>query len=911
MPRLLTIEDARLEEAHTRKKHWKRWGPYLSEREWGTVREDYSPYGTAWEYFPFEQAHARTYRWGEDGIAGICDRHQLLCLSIAFWNGKDPILKERLYGLTGNQGNHGEDVKECYFYLDSTPTHSYMRMLYKYPHAAFPYQQLLEENRRRGKVDPEYELLDTGIFAENRYFDVFVEYAKCDVEDILIKITAINRGPELAPLHILPTVWFRNTWSWGKDLRRPTARKAPDVPGAVCVELEHWQYGKRWLIASGQPALLFTENETNFEKVFNYKSRTPYVKDAFGRYLVEGQKTAVNPSQMGTKMAAHYPLQLGPGETATLKLRLTDLSLLAGMNLDSPTVGMVAPPAQQERTSGVPATNDFGAGFDAAFAQRQKESDEFYASRIPKGLSDEARAVMRQAYSGMLWCKQFYHYDVRTWLEGDPAGPVPPKERWNGRNKDWTHLYNDDVMSMPDNWEYPWYAAWDLGFHCIPLAIIDPDYAKDQLILLLREWYMHPNGQLPAYEWNFSDVNPPVHAWAAWRVYKIERRVRGVADRVFLERVFHKLLLNFTWWVNRKDPDGHNIFQGGFLGLDNIGVFDRSAPLPTGGHLEQSDGTSWMGMFCLNMLAMALELAKEDMAYEDVASKFFEHFVYIARAMNDVGTEGRSLWDAEDGFYYDLLHLPNGEEHFLKIRSMVGLIPLFAVETLEPEIVDRLPGFKRRMQWFIDNHPDVPEHIEMTQRSARGVRRQLSLVNRKQLKRVLSRMLDETEFLSDYGIRALSRYHLEHPYEVEVDGHVSRVDYEPAESTTGIFGGNSNWRGPIWFPVNYLLIESLQKYHYYYGEDFKVECPTHSGNEADLWQVAGEISKRLTRIFMRGKDGRRPFAGKDELFNYDPYWKDLIWFYEYFHGDSGAGLGANHQTGWTGLVAKLLEQSGE
>jgi hypothetical protein len=911
MPRLQTIEDTRLEEAHTRKKHWKRWGPYLSDREWGTVREDYSPYGTAWEYFPFEQAHARTYRWGEDGIAGVCDRHQLMCLAVAFWNGKDPILKERLYGLTGNQGNHGEDVKECYFYLDSTPTHSYMRMLYKYPHAAFPYQQLLDENRRRGKLDPEYELLDTGIFAENRYFDVFVEYAKCDVEDILIKITAINRGPEAAPLDILPTVWFRNTWSWGKDLRRPTARRAPDVPGAVCAELEHWQYGKRWLIASGQPALLFTENETNFEKVFNYKSRTPYVKDGFGRYVIEGQEAAVNPSQMGTKMAAHYPLQLGPGETATLKLRLTDLSPLGGMNLESPTVGMVTTPAQQERRSEVPATNDFGAGFDGVFAQRQKECDEFYASRIPKGLSDEARTVMRQAYSGMLWCKQFYHYDVRTWLEGDPAGPVPPKQRWNGRNKDWTHLYNDDVMSMPDNWEYPWYAAWDLAFHCIPLAIIDPDYAKDQLILLLREWYMHPNGQLPAYEWAFGDVNPPVHAWAAWRVYKIERRVRGVADRAFLERVFHKLLLNFTWWVNRKDPDGHNIFQGGFLGLDNIGVFDRSAPLPTGGHLEQSDGTSWMGMFCLNMLAMALELAKEDMAYEDVASKFFEHFVYIARAMNDVGTEGRSLWDAEDGFYYDLLHLPNGEEHFLKIRSMVGLIPLFAVETLEPEIVDRLPGFKRRMQWFIDNHADVPEHIEMTQRSPRGVRRQLSLVNRKQLKRVLSRMLDETEFLSDYGVRALSRYHLEHPYEVEVDGHVSRVDYEPAESTTGIFGGNSNWRGPIWFPVNYLLIESLQKYHYYYGEDFKVECPTHSGNEADLWQVAAEISRRLTRIFTRGKDGRRPFAGRDELFNYDPYWKDLIWFYEYFNGDTGAGLGANHQTGWTGLVAKLLEQSGE
>jgi hypothetical protein len=635
------------------------------------------------------------------------------------------------------------------------------------------------------------------------------------------------------------------------------------------------------------------------------------VKDGFHSYLIRGNKGAVNPGHTGTKMAAHYSLNLRPGESATLKLRLTDLNPLGGMDPDSPMVGTISGPAHHEREAGVPGTNDFGAGFDAVFADRQKEAGEFYESRIPKGMSDDAHHVMRQAYSGMLWNKQFYHYDVYTWLEGDPAGPEPPPERLHGRNKDWAHLYNDDVISMPDKWEYPWYAAWDLAFHCIPLAIIDPDYAKEQLILLLREWYMHPNGQLPAYEWAFGDVNPPVHAWAAWRVYKIERRVRGVGDRSFLERVFHKLLLNFTWWVNRKDPDGHNIFQGGFLGLDNIGLFDRSAPLPTGGNLEQSDGTSWMGMYCLNMLAIALELAKEDQAYEDVASKFFEHFVYIARAMNDMGPNGRSLWDDEDGFYYDLLHLPNGEDHFLKIRSMVGLIPLFAVETLEPEIVDRLPGFKRRMQWFIDNHPDVPEHIEMTQRSARGVRRLLSLANRKQLKRILCRMLDETEFLSPHGIRALSRYHEDHPYEVQLNGHTNRVDYEPAESSTEVFGGNSNWRGPIWFPVNYLLIESLQKYHHYFGEDFKIECPTHSRNEQDLWQVAQEISKRLTRIFVRGKDGKRPFAGGQELFNSDPHWRDLILFYEYFHGDNGAGLGASHQTGWTGLVAKLLEQSGE
>jgi Glycosyl hydrolase family 63 C-terminal domain len=911
MPRLLTIEDHRLEEARLRKKHWKRWGPYLAERQWGTVREDYSKDGTAWESFPFEHTHARAYRWGEDGIGGLSDRHQMICFALTLWNGRDPILKERLFGLTGNQGNHGEDVKEYYFYLDSTPTHSYMRMLYKYPQAEFPYAQLLEENQRRGRSAPEFDLLDTGVFEGNRYFDVFMEYAKGDVEDILIKITAINRGPELAVLHLLPTLWFRNTWSWGKDLRRPTVRNAPDTPGAVCAELQHWEYGKRWLLCAGQPELLFTENETNYARIFNSRSRTPYVKDAFHEWLIHGDKAAVNPERVGTKMAAHYPLQLGPGDSATLKLRLTDIDPLGGMDSDSPMVGTITSPAHQERAEGVPGTNDFANGFDALFVQRQKEADEFYSSRLGKELSSDAHQVMRQAYAGMLWSKQFYHYDVHTWLAGDPAGPAPPDERWEGRNKEWTHLYNDDVISMPDKWEYPWYAAWDSAFHTIPLALVDPDYAKDQLILLLREWYMHPNGQLPAYEWAFGDVNPPVHAWAAWRVYKIERRVRGVADHAFLERIFHKLLLNFTWWVNRKDPDGRNIFQGGFLGLDNIGVFDRSAPLPTGGHLEQSDGTSWMGMYCLNMLAIALELAKDDQAYEDVASKFFEHFVHIAHAMNVIGYDRRSLWDAEDGFYYDLLHLPNGDEHFLKIRSMVGLIPLFAVETLEPEIVDRLPGFKRRMQWFIDHHPDVPEHIEMTQRSARGVRRLLSLVNRKQLKRVLWRMLDETEFLSPYGVRALSRYHLEHPYEVQVNDHIGRVDYEPAESTTGIFGGNSNWRGPVWFPMNYLLIESLQKYHHYYGEDFKVECPTHSRREMDLWQVAAEISRRLTRIFLPGKDGRRPFAGSADLFNKDPHWRDLVLFYEYFHGDNGAGIGASHQTGWTGLVAKLLEQSGE
>ncbi len=911
MPRFQTTEDRRLEEARLRKKHWKRWGPYLSERQWGTVREDYSPGGTAWEFFPHDHARSRAYRWGEDGIAGISDRHQMMCFAVALWNGKDPILKERLFGLTGNEGNHGEDVKEYYFYLDSTPTHSYMKFLYKYTQREYPYAQLVEENRRRGRGAPEFELLDTGAFAGNRYFDVFVEYAKADVEDIFVKITAVNRGPETAVLDLLPAFWFRNTWSWGKDLRRPSAKKSAPLPGCVSVELDHFRYGKRWLIACGSPALLFTENETNRQRLFGTPNRTPYVKDAFHEYIIHGRQEAVNLAQEGTKVAAHYHLRLEPGQPQSLRLSLTDISPLAGMAPDAPMAGAITAPAHAESEPGVPGTSEFGPGFDALLAKRKAEADEFYASRIPKELSADARNVMRQAFAGMLWSKQFYHFDVHTWLEGDPAGAPPPKERWNGRDKEWTHLYNDDVISMPDKWEYPWYAAWDLAFHCIPLAIVDPDFAKEQLVLLLREWYMHPNGQLPAYEWEFGDVNPPVHAWAAWRVYKIDRRVRGVADRAFLEKVFHKLLLNFTWWVNRKDPEGMNIFQGGFLGLDNIGVFDRSAPLPTGGHLEQSDGTSWMGMFCLNMLAIALELAKDDNAYEDVASKFFEHFVYIAHAMNDIGVGGRALWDNEDGFYYDVLHLPDGEEHFLKVRSMVGLTPLFAVETLEPEIVDRLPGFKRRMQWFIDNHTDVPEHIEMTQRSARGVRRLLSLVNRKQLKRVLARMLDETEFLSPHGIRALSRFHKDHPYELHVNGHVHRVDYEPAESSTGLFGGNSNWRGPVWFPVNYLLIESLQKFHHYYGEDFKVECPTHSAMEADLWQVAGDISRRLARIFLRGKDGRRPVAGGQEIFQSDPHWKDLLLFHEYFHGDNGAGIGAGHQTGWTGLVAKLLEQSGE
>ena len=689
-------------------------------------------------------------------------------------------------------------------------------------------------------------------------------------------------------------------------------------PGNTCLEIQHWQYGKRWLIAEGNTELLFTYNDTNTQRLFG-QGNQGFVKDAFHEYLVHGRKASVNPKLTGTKMAALHSMILEAGESVTVKLRLTDRDPSVAANLNGAASTASAKQAASAATSTVdppPALSDFGADFESVFAARIKDADEFYASRNPPDLSEDGKLIMRQAFAGMLWCKQFYHYDVRHWLDGDPDSPPPPKERLQGRNKDWAHLYNDDIISMPDKWEYPWYAAWDLAFHCIPISLIDPDFAKDQLILLLREWYMHPNGQLPAYEWVFGDVNPPVHAWAAFRVYKIELWILGVEVRGFLEMFFHKLLLNFTWWVNRKDPDGAFIFQGGFLGLDNIGVFDRSQPLPTGGHLEQSDGTSWMGMYCLNMLAIALELAKDDPAYEDVASKFFEHFVAIASAMNDVGEENRSLWDNVDGFYYDVLQLPNGEEHFMKIRSMVGLIPLFAVETLEPEIVDRLPGFKRRMQWFIDNHADVPEHIESTERGARGVRRLLSLANRDQLRRVLVRMLDESEFLSDYGIRALSRYHLNNPYEVDVNGQISRVTYEPAESTTGLFGGNSNWRGPIWFPVNYLLIESLQKFHHYFGEDFQVQCPTGAGNECNLWQVAAEISRRLIRIFERDADGRRPVAGGVDLFQNDPHWKDLITFYEYFHGDNGAGIGANHQTGWTGWKsrsssAKVAEVTGK
>ena len=896
-PDVADAEEHRLEESRQRSVHWKRWGPYLSERQWGTVREDYSPGGTAWDYFPHDHARSRAYRWGEDGLAGICDRHQLICFALALWNGRDPILKERLFGLTGSEGNHGEDVKEYYYYLDSTPTHSYMKFLYKYPQSEFPYARLIDENRRRSKNDFEFELMDTGIFDEDRYFDVFVEYAKESPEDILIRIKACNRGPETAELHLLPTVWFRNTWGWKDGSERPRLNNATAGDKAAVIEISQARYGKRWLICEGAPELVFTENETNNRRLFGVDSQARYVKDGINDYVVRDARDAVNPDGTGTKASALYRTQIAPGEDTTIQLRLTD---------KEPTVLRRSAPAIV-----LAGAHPFGKAFDEVFSKRIAEADEFYAGRIGQASNRDAAEIQRQAFAGLLWSKQFYHYDMSAWIGGDPSAPPPPDERKSGRNHEWNHLYNEDVISMPDKWEYPWYASWDLAFHCITLALIDPEFAKEQLLLFLREWYMHPNGQLPAYEWAFGDVNPPVHAWAAWRVYKIERRIRGRADRAFLARVFQKLLLNFTWWVNRKDAEGLNIFQGGFLGLDNIGVFDRSAPLPTGGHIEQSDGTSWMGMYCLNMLAIALELAREDRTYADVASKFFEHFVYIADAMNNRGGHGIDLWDEEDGFYYDVLHLPDGSHHKLKVRSMVGLIPLFAVETLEPEIVDALPGFKKRLLWFIENRPQFRENVTVAPTTNGNVRRLLSIVNAERLPRVLRFMLDENEFLSPFGVRALSQFHRDHPYILHVDGHEYRVDYQPAESNSGLFGGNSNWRGPIWFPLNYLLIESLQKFHHFFADGLKVECPLGSGQTANLREAGADISRRLIRIFLRDETGRRPVYGGLDKFQTDPNWRDLIQFHEYFHGDNGAGIGASHQTGWTSLVAKLIEQSGE
>jgi hypothetical protein len=885
----MTEEEKRLEANAKRQAYWQRWGPYLSERQWGTVREDYSPDGDSWNYLPHDHARSRAYRWGEDGIAGFCDRHQHICFALALWNEKDPILKERLFGLTNQEGNHGEDVKECYYYLDATPTSSYLKYLYKYPQAAFPYDHLVAENGKRTRLQPEYELVDTGVFAENRYFDIFVEYAKASAEDILIRITAWNRGPEPARLHLLPSLWFRNRWAWGENYNLPQVARIEGPPGTALIELTEYHYGKRWLLVEGAPELLFTENETNMERLFAQKSRTPYVKDAFDRYIVHGESAAVNPAQKGTKAAAHFAAPVAPGASWTICLRLTDSN----------------PSANREA-----ARELFGPAFGKMFDLRLKEADEFYAKRAGPGTSDDARQVQRQAFAGLLWDKQSYHYDVGRWLRGDPTQPKPDPSRLKGRNHDWFNLHNSDVISMPDKWEYPWYAAWDLAFHCVTMSLIDPTFAKEQLILFLREWYMHPSGKLPAYEYNFSDVNPPVHAWAALRVYKIAGRIQGKPDRNFLERVFHKLLINFTWWVNRKDPEGMNVFQGGFLGLDNIGIFDRSKPLGPGNYIEQSDATSWMAMFCLDMLAIALELARENPAYEDVASKFFEHFVYIAQAMNNMGGAGIGLWNEEDGFYYDVMNIGDSEHVPMKVRSMVGLVPLFAVQTFEPEDIAPMKHFMKRMHWFLEHHPDVAEHVDMSRHTERGPRLLLTLANRKKLERIYRYVADEDEFLSPCGVRALSKFHAAHPFVLTLDGMSSAVDYEPAESTSDLFGGNSNWRGPVWFPPNFLLIESMQRVHYYYGDDFKVEFPARSGKQLNLWDAASDISCRLARIFLR-RDGRRPVHGNVALFQDDPFWRDLILFYEYFNGENGAGLGASHQTGWTALVAKLIEQSRE
>ncbi len=876
-------EKRRLEEDRLGQQPWREWGPYLSERQWGTVREDYSPDGDAWTYFPHDQARSRAYRWGEDGLAGVSDHKQRLCLALALWNGRDPILKERLFGLTNGEGNHGEDVKELYYYLDATPTHSYLKMLYKYPQRAFPYEQLTGENRRRGRDEPEFELLDTGVFDDDRYFDIVVEYAKAATDDLLMQITAHNRGPDEAVLHLLPQLWFRNTWAWKRGADRPRLSAA----GPNAVEARHADLGTYTLHVEDDAELLFCDNETNAARLYGADGEKGYYKDGIHDCVVHGDRAAVNPRREGTKAAARHVRTVAARASVRVRLRLAKSA--------------VADP--------------FG-GFDEVLEARRREADEFYAD-LQCGLADaDARNVQRQALAGMVWSKQFYYFDIPEWLKGDPAQPAPPSERRRGRNADWTHLNTADVLSMPDKWEYPWFAAWDLAFHCIPLALIDPEFAKGQLVLLTREWSMHPNGQLPAYEWCFGDVNPPVHAWAAWRVFQIDRKQRGDhGDRAFLERVFHKLMLNFTWWVNRKDPQGRNIFQGGFLGLDNIGVFDRSAPLPTGGFINQADGTSWMAMYCLNLLRIALELALHNPVYEDIATKFFEHFLRIAQAMTNIGGDGQpdadgsgvGLWDDADEFYYDQLNLPDGRMIELKLRSLVGLTPLFAVETLEPELLARLPAFGRRLQWVLNHRPDLAALVSHWQEPGRGERRLLSLLRGHRVKGLLRRMLDETEFLSDFGVRALSRRHRDEPYTLRCGGATQTVRYLPAESDSGLFGGNSNWRGPIWFPVNYLLIESLQKLHHYYGDDFKVECPTRSGRMLTLHEVAAELTRRLTHVFLRGADGRRPVFGRSEKMQADPHFRNHLLFYEYFHGDDGRGVGASHQTGWTGLAAKLLQ----
>ena len=875
---IIDAERRRLEQSRTGTKNWRRWGPYVSERQWGTVREDYSPGGTAWDYFTHDQARSRAYRWGEDGIAGFCDDRQFLCLSVALWNGRDPILKERLFGLTNEEGNHGEDVKELYYYLDAIPSYAYARMLYKLPQAAYPYEWLIEENaRRRGSSAMEFELIDTGIFNDDRYFDIEIEYAKADAEDVLMRLTVHNRGPEQASIHVLPQVWFRNIWSWAEGVKRPLLQEQRGSR----VRVQHEQLGVYAIAFEAADRLLFCENETNFARVFGVSGAHGYCKDAFHEYVVHGRNEAVNPAGEGTKAAGLYLRAIPPRGSTTIRLRLR---------------------------AGEPRMDSF-IGFDDIVAQRKGEADAFYAA-LQKDIADEdMRRIQRQAFAGMLWNKQFYDYNVRRWLNGDPGQPPPPEGHKHGRNSGWAHVIAGDIMSMPDKWEYPWFAAWDLAFHCATLSLIDADFAKAQLLLLCEVRLMHPNGQLPAYEWAFGDVNPPVHAWAAMRVFQNDRnQTGGSGDFEFLERVFHKLLLNFTWWVNRKDPQGMNIFEGGFLGLDNIGVFDRSRPLPTGGYIEQSDGTAWMAMFCLNMLRISIELSRRDPAYDDMAIKFLDHFLHIAGAITDMGKEGLGLWNDEDKFFYDVLFLPSGDEVPLRLRSMVGLIPLYAVGYIDRELIEKRPELWRKFELYREQRADLVKLVSRWNESGVEGRRLIALARVFRMTSLLRRMLDESEFLSPYGVRALSRSYLDHPYDFECDGSHYRVKYEPGESESGLFGGNSNWRGPIWMPVNYLLIESLRRFHMFYGDGLKIECPTGSGVMLTLDEIADELCRRVLKLFQRGADGRRPVFGGYEKFQTDPHFKDYILFHEYFHGDNGRGCGASHQTGWTGLVANLISQ---
>jgi hypothetical protein len=877
----MTAEHERLEAVRLQSRPWKKWGPYLSERQWGTVREDYSESGNAWDYFSHDQARSRAYRWGEDGLGGISDDRQRLCFALSLWNGKDPILKERLFGLTNSESNHGEDVKEYYFYLDSTPTHSYMKYLYKYPQGEFPYSKLVLTSRSRGRTEYEYELLDTGIFDQDRYFDVFVEYAKDSPEDILIQVSIHNRGGEPATLHVLPTLWFRNVWSWQPGAQKPSIKQV-----AACVaKATDSKLGERFLYCGGSVPLLFTENETNTQRIFGFPNRMPYVKDGINNFIVHGQKDAINPEQQGTKVAAHYQVTVMPGDCQVIRLRLTDRA-----------------PIDFAQGNGQ-AEGPFGVNFGDTLEIRHKEADQFYDTVIPRSLNDDQANVMRQALAGMLWSKQFYHYDVDKWLEERGSDPFRPTHKQAPRNDQWHHMYNGDVISMPDKWEYPWYAAWDLAFHVLALTLVDPDFGKQQLTLMLRERYMHPNGQIPAYEWNFGDVNPPVHAWSTMFTYRLEMAQKGEGDREWLKTSFQKLLLNFTWWVNRKDRTGRNVFEGGFLGLDNIGVFDRSAPLPTGGYLEQADGTAWMALFCQNMLEIAAELTRTDPDYADMALKFAEHFLWIASSMSRLGGD-TGMWDEEDGFFYDVLRLPDGQAQRLKVRSIVGLLPLCAATVFDGSVVTKYPEIAERLEWFLNARPEICAAIHDPIKPGVADRRLASILDETKLRRVLAKMLDENEFLSPYGIRSLSRYHADHPYVMKVGGHEYRVSYLPAESDTGMFGGNSNWRGPIWAPVNALILRALLQYYTYYGNAFTVECPTGSGRHMNLYQVAEELARRGGSMFLKDKNGRRPVYGGTRKFQEDPHWRDCLLFYEYFHGDNGAGLGAGHQTGWTGIVAR-------